>query len=216
MIGRPCGRGTVIEIPSERVALQTEGRAVGAWRTGGAPTAGLGARTALTCAAWTSGARPRGDPARLARAATIDRRSAVRRPSRPPPLTPFGFNLHGGWDCRRLLARAEQRCRRTLSRIDSPRLFAGVGGRRPDHHDLPHLLGSSVADWQSRRLGQPVTPSVLDRALFRAEDTYPYALFGGQVSTRKTTQEDPLLACDVIVSGLVFARQGRARTLGNG
>ena len=125
LIGRSCGRGTVIEIPSERVALQTEGRAVGAWRTGGAPAAGLGAQTALTCAAWTPGSRPGGDgPARLARAATIDRGSAVRRPSRPPPLTPFGFNLHGGGDCWRWLARAEQRCRRTLSRFDSPRLFA--------------------------------------------------------------------------------------------
>jgi hypothetical protein len=132
LIGRSCGRGTVIEIPSERVALQTEGRAIGAWRTGGAPAAGLGVQTVSTCGAWTPGSRLGGGPARLARAATIDRGSAVRRPSRPPPLAPFGFNFHGGGDCLPGLARAEQRCRRTLSRIDSPRLFAGVGGRRPD------------------------------------------------------------------------------------
>ena len=134
-------------------------------------------------------------PARLARAATIDRGSAVRRPSRPPPLTPFGFNLHGGGDCLPGLARAEQRCRRTLSRFDSPRLFAGVGGRRPDRHGQPHLLGSSVADWRSRPSWAVGNAGVLDRALFRAEDTYPYGLVGGQVSTRRTTQEDAGLPC---------------------
>lgn len=55
---------------------------VGAWRRCGALAAGLGAQTVLTCAAWTQGSRLGGDgPARRARAARIDRGSAVRRPS---------------------------------------------------------------------------------------------------------------------------------------
>ena len=174
LIGRSCGRGTVIEIPSGRVALQTEGRAVGAWRTDGAPAAGLGAQTALTCAAWTPGSRlGGGGPARLARAATIDRGSAVRRPSRPPPLTPFGFNFHGGGDCLPGLARAEQRCRRALSRFDSTRLLVGVGGRRSDSWPAA-LLASSVAGWRSRPSWAAGHAGVLDRAVFRAEDAYQY------------------------------------------
>lgn len=147
----------VIEIPSGRVALQTEGLVVGAWRAGGAPAAGLGAQTVSTCGAWTPASRlGGGGPVRLARAATIDRGCAVRRPSRPPPLTPSGFNFHGGADCSSGLARAEQRCRRGLSRFDSPRLSAGVGGRRSDRHGQP-LLGvvSCIGDLGHR--GQSVT-----------------------------------------------------------
>src|SRR6478609_1004774 len=159
LIGRSCGRGTVIEIPSGRVALQTEGLVLGAWRTGGAPAAGLGAQTVSTCGARTPGLRlGGGGPARLARAATIDRGSAVRRPSRPPPLAPFGFNFHGGGDCWRWLARAEQRCRRALSRFDSPRQLAGVGGRRSDCHGQPLFWGRQlqIGDLGHRR--QSVTP----------------------------------------------------------
>jgi hypothetical protein len=68
------------------------------------------------------------------------------------------------------------------------------------------------ASWAAGHAG------VLDGALFRAEDTYSYGLFGAQVCRRaEPRRKTPVyLACDVIVSGLVFARQGRARTLGNG
>jgi hypothetical protein len=53
--------------------------------------------------------------------------------------------------------------------------------------------------------------------MFCAEDTYQYGLGGGRVSARNTEQEDAgLLAFDVIVCRLVFARQGRARTFGDG
>jgi hypothetical protein len=73
----------------------------------------------------------------------------------------------------------------------------------------------------SRRLSRAVLvvgkAGVVGLAMFRAGDTYQYGLGGGRVPTRNTVQEDAgLLACDVIVCRLVFARQGRAQTLGDG
>ena len=187
LIGRSCGRRTVIEIPSGRVALQTEGLVVGVWRTGGAPAAGLGAQTVSTRGAWTPGSRlGGGGPARLARAATIDRGSAVRRPSRPPPLAPFGFNFHGGGDC---WPGACPRRTTMPPRFVAFRQPETVGRCRwpPVRSSWPAaFLGSSVADWRSRPSWAVGNAGVLDLALFRAEDTYQYGLVGGRVSTRST------------------------------
>jgi hypothetical protein len=53
-------------------------------------------------------------------------------------------------------------------------------GRQPQIGDL----GPS---WSVGKAG------VVGLAMFRAEDTYPYGLGGGQVSTRNTVQEDAVL-----------------------
>jgi hypothetical protein len=72
-------------------------------------------------------------------------------------------------------------------------------------------IGDLGPSWSVGKAG------VVGLAMFRAGDTYQYGLGGGRVPTRNTVQEDAgLLACDVIVCRLVFARQSRARTLGDG
>jgi hypothetical protein len=84
-------------------------------------------------------------------------------------------------------------------------------------HDLPHLLGSSVADWRSRRLGQPVTPVFSTVPCFVPRTPTHTASSAVRCRRAEPRRKTPVyLACDVIVSGLVFARQGRARTLGDG